>query len=227
MKLRTGIPYFWCGSMDTSPSLTRAPCSWRSIDLASRDPHGGHIDRNENGEPTGILRETAQDAVIAVIPKATHDQLRQGLELALADLAEHGVTSAQDYSPNWENFEIYEELEREGKLTARISEWLPFDDPIEELSRKLNSHPQSDLMLHTGMLKGFMDGSLGSHTAAMLEPYSDDPKNSGIPRYDPVKLNDMTKERVRGRLPGRLSRHRRQRRADGARCLCAGRKSRA
>ena len=51
-------------------------------------------------------------------------------------------------------------------------------------------------MLHTGMIKGFMDGSLGSHTAAMLEPYSDDPKNSGIPRYDPVKLNDMTKERV-------------------------------
>jgi predicted amidohydrolase YtcJ len=51
-------------------------------------------------------------------------------------------------------------------------------------------------MLHTGMLKGFMDGSLGSHTAAMLEPYSDDPKNSGLPRYDAAKLNDMTKERV-------------------------------
>ena len=53
-----------------------------------------------------------------------------------------------------------------------------------------------DLMLHTGMLKGFMDGSLGSHTAAMLEPYADDPKNSGLPRYDAAKLNDMTKERV-------------------------------
>jgi len=46
------------------------------------------------------------------------------------------------------------------------------------------------------MLKGFMDGSLGSHTAAMLEPYSDDPHNSGIPRYEAPKLNDMTKERV-------------------------------
>ena len=167
-----------------------------SITLASRDPQGGHIDRNENGEPTGILRETAQQAILQVVPKPTHDQRRQALELALADLARHGVTSAQDYSPDWENFQIYEDLEKEGKLTARVSEWLPFDESVEELTRKRDSHPQSDLMLHTGMLKGFMDGSLGSHTAAMLEPYSDDPKNSGLPRYEAAKLNDMTKERV-------------------------------
>jgi predicted amidohydrolase YtcJ len=167
-----------------------------SITLASRNPQGGQIDRNVNGEPTGVLRETAQAAVLGVIPKPTHRLRREGLELALADLAEHGVTSAQDYSPVWENFQIYEELEKEGKLTARITEWLPFDDPVEELDRKRNSHPQSDLMLHTGMLKGFMDGSLGSHTAAMLEPYADDPKNSGLPRYDAAKLNEMTTERV-------------------------------
>jgi len=167
-----------------------------SITLASRNPQGGRIDRNQNGEPTGILRETAQAAILEVIPKPSHRLRREGLELALADLAEHGVTSAQDYSPVWENFQIYEELEKEGKLTARISEWLPFDDPVEELSRKHESHSQSDLMLHTGMLKGFMDGSLGSHTAAMLEPYADDPKNSGLPRYDAAKLNEMTKERV-------------------------------
>jgi predicted amidohydrolase YtcJ len=167
-----------------------------SVTLASRNPQGGQIDRNQNGEPTGILRETAQAAVLGAIPKPTHRLRRQALELALADLAEHGVTSAQDYSPVWENFQIYEELEKEGKLTARITEWLPFDDPVEELDKKRNSHPQSDVMLHTGMLKGFMDGSLGSHTAAMLEPYADDPKNSGLPRYDVAKLNDMTKERV-------------------------------
>jgi predicted amidohydrolase YtcJ len=167
-----------------------------SINLATRDPQGGHIDRNETGEPTGILRETAQASVRAVVPKPTHALRRQGIELALADLAEHGVTSCQDYSPNWENFQVYEELEKEGKLTARISAWLPFDESVEELTKRRDSHPQTDLMLHTGMLKGFMDGSLGSHTAAMLEPYSDDPKNSGLPRYDPAKLNDMTKERV-------------------------------
>jgi predicted amidohydrolase YtcJ len=167
-----------------------------SITLASHDPVGGKIDRNENGEPTGILRDTAQHAIYAVIPPPSRDQLRRGIEIALADLAEHGVTSAQDYSPNWENFQIYEELEKEGKLTARISEWLPFDETVEELTKKRDSHPQSDLMLHTGFLKGFMDGSMGGHTAALFEPYADDPKTSGLPRYDAEKLNAMTKERV-------------------------------
>jgi predicted amidohydrolase YtcJ len=166
-----------------------------SVTVASRNPEGGKIDRDESGTPNGILREKAQELVQSVIPKPTHEKLRHAIELALADLASHGVTSAQDYS-DWENFQIYEEIEHDGKLTARISEWLTFDDPIDVLNSKRNSHPASDNMLHTGMLKGFMDGSLGSKTAALLEPYSDDPKNSGIPQYDPAKLNAMTKERV-------------------------------
>jgi predicted amidohydrolase YtcJ len=102
----------------------------------------------------------------------------------------------QDNSGSWEDFQVLEELEKAGKLTARISEWLPFDDPVDKLDEKRKSHPASDNMLHTGMLKGFMDGSLGSHTAAMIEPYFDDPKNYGLPRYDAPKLNEMTKERV-------------------------------
>ena len=166
-----------------------------SVTVAAKDPEGGKIDRDEGGTPTGILREKAQEAVQAVIPKPTHEKRRQAIETALADLASHGVTSAQDYS-QWEDFKIYEELEHEGKLTARISEWLPFDDSIDQLNKKRDSHPAADNMLHTGMLKGFMDGSLGSKTAALLEPYSDDPQNSGLPQYDAVKLNAMTKERV-------------------------------
>jgi len=166
-----------------------------SVTVASRDPEGGKIDRDDSGTPNGILREKAQEAVQAVIPKPTHEKRRQAIELALADLASHGITSAQDYS-QWDDFQVYEELEHDGKLTARISEWLPFDDSIEELNKKRDSHPASDNMLHTGMLKGFMDGSLGSKTAALLEPYSDDPKNSGLPQYEAAKLNAMTKDRV-------------------------------
>jgi hypothetical protein len=165
-----------------------------SISVATRDPEGGKIDRDESGTPTGILREMLP-AMLAVIPKPTHDKRRQAIELALTDLASHGITSVQDNS-QWEDFQVYEELEREGKLTARISEWLPFDDSIAELNRKRKSHPASDNLLHTGMLKGFIDGGLGSRTAALLEPYSDDPANSGLPQYEMDKLNGMTKERV-------------------------------
>jgi predicted amidohydrolase YtcJ len=167
-----------------------------NITSASHDPEGGTIDRDGNGQPTGILRDTAQKAVYAVLPPPTRERLRQGLELALADLSQHGITSAQDYSPDWRNFQIYEELEKEGKLPVRISEWLPFDETIPELQKKRDSHTRTDLMLHTGMLKGFMDGSLGGHTAALLEPYADEPNNSGLPRYEAAKLNEMARERV-------------------------------
>jgi predicted amidohydrolase YtcJ len=166
-----------------------------SITVASKEPAGGKIDRDEAGTPNGILRETARDAVRAVIPKPTHEKLRRAIELALADMASHGVTSAQDNS-SWDDFKIYEELEKEGKLTARISEWLPFSDSLESLNRKRSSHPATDNMLHTGMLKAIMDGSLGSKTAALVDPYSDDPKNSGLPQYDAAKLNAMATERV-------------------------------
>ena len=64
-------------------------------------------------------------------------------------------------------------------------------------------------MLHTGMLKGFMDGSLGSRSAALLQPYADDPANSGLPRYDEAKLTEMTKERVDAGFQIGFPRHRR------------------
>ena len=166
-----------------------------SISVASKDPQGGKIDRLDTGEPSGILRETAQAAVWAVIPKPDHSKRRMALELALEEAARWGVTSAQDNS-SWEDFQIFEELEKEGKLTLRIREWLPLDDSLETLQAHRAAHPQNDLLLHTGMLKGFMDGSLGSKTAAMLAPYSDDPGNSGLPRYEQDKLNAIVKERI-------------------------------
>jgi len=166
-----------------------------SITVASKDPAGGKIDRLDTGEPSGILRETAQQAVRAVIPKPDHADRRKAIEIALAEAARWGVTSAQDNS-SWDDFLIYEELEKEGKLTLRISEWLPFDDPVDVLTAHRAAHPHDDPFLHTGMLKGFMDGSLGSRTAALQAPYADDPTNSGLPQYEQEKLNALTKERL-------------------------------
>src|SRR5215472_14903208 len=73
------------------------------------DPHGGKIDRDEKGEPTGILRETAMGAVFSKIPPPSAAQRRRAAELALSDAASHGVTSAQDNS-DWEDFLTYEQL---------------------------------------------------------------------------------------------------------------------
>jgi predicted amidohydrolase YtcJ len=165
------------------------------ITAQSPDPHGGKIDKDDKGEPTGILRETAMGAVFEKIPPPSQVQRRKAAELALQDAARWGITSAQDNS-DWEDFLTYEQMEKEGKLTLRISEWLPFDAPVDQLVRMRQHHAQDDPMLHTGMLKGFMDGSLGSRTAAMLAAYSDDPRNSGIPRYEQDKLNAMAAERA-------------------------------
>ena len=158
------------------------------------DPPGGKIDRDRNGEATGIVRETARMMLIAKAPRPSLSLRRHGIELALAEAARWGVTSVQDYS-DWEDFLIYEDFEREGKLTLRISEWIAFNDSLELLQKHRAQHPAGDAMLHTAMLKGFMDGSLGSRTAALLAPYSDDPGNSGLPQYDQSALNRMAVER--------------------------------
>lgn len=169
-------------------------------------PHGSAIDHDAQGEPTGILREDpAEELVFKMVPAPSPAQIRQALLNALQEAAQWGITSVQDASDigspegniaSWQEFLTYLELENEGKLTARITNWLPFDADIKTLELHRAHHPATDPMLHTGQLKGFMDGSLGSRTAAMMAPYSDDPKNSGLPRYDQAKLNAMAIERA-------------------------------
>ncbi len=159
------------------------------------DPQGGRIDRDAQGNATGIIRETAQALIAKHIPPPATELRRKGDLLALQDAVSHGITSVQDNS-DWEDFLTYEQLEHEDRLPLRVSEWLPFDTPLDLLKEHRAYHPAADRMLHTTMLKGFMDGSLGSRTAALNAPYSDDPDNSGIPRYEQQKLNQMAIERV-------------------------------
>ena len=158
-------------------------------------PQGGAIDLDSNGEPTGILRESAQNLIYKVIPPPSHDERLRGDQLAIADALAHGVTSVQDFS-DWDDFLVYEELEKEGNLNLRITEWLPFKAPLPDLLKMRAHHDPSDPMLHTGFLKGFMDGSLGSRTAALNAPYADDPGNTGLPQYTQDQLNKMAVERA-------------------------------
>ena len=166
------------------------------LTVASLDPAGGKIDRDSSGTPTGIVRETPAVSLIqSKVPPPTPQIRRKALELAIADALAHGVTSVQDFS-TWQDWQTLEAMENAGTLNLRISEWMDFNTPLDELKRRKASHPANDPLLHLGQLKGFMDGSLGSRTAALDQPYSDDPGNSGIPRYDQKTLNQLTDERV-------------------------------
>jgi hypothetical protein len=159
-------------------------------------PAGGQIDLDPaTHEPTGILRDAALPLLTSHIPKPDAAIRRRALELSIADALSHGVTSVQDYS-DWEDFLVLEQMEHEGKLHVRVSEWLTFNDPLDVLKAHRAAHSLDDPLLHTGMLKGFMDGSLGSRTAALFAPYSDDPTNSGLARYDQKMLDAMTTERA-------------------------------
>ncbi len=188
----------------------------------SPDPPAGKFVRDPaTGELTGMLEEdSAMDRVRRRIPSITPAQRGRAIELALAELAENGVTSIQDNSedemfrfyeqfrdgksrdaspvstaPGFNDFRIYQALEREGKLTARITEWLPFNAPVAALEGMRREGGTSSTWLKTGALKGFLDGSLGSRTAALLAPYSDDPSSTGILRVDPEELKRMAIDR--------------------------------
>jgi predicted amidohydrolase YtcJ len=167
-----------------------------NITAATPDPSGAKIDRDSSGNPTGILRETAAFTLVAAkIPPPTLEQRRQALTVAIADIIANGVTTVQDNS-EWDDFLALEELEHTNKLPIRVGEWMDFNRPVEALKQRRASHPSDDLRLHLTQLKGYMDGSLGSRTAALEEPYADDAGNSGLPRYTQDKLNQMAAERA-------------------------------
>lgn len=159
------------------------------------NPAGGEIEKDVTGEPTGMLKEgAAMRLVESKIPPRTDEQRRHGIELTLADVAKNGVTSVQDNS-SWEDFLTYRALKNDGKLTVRITEWLPFPAPLEKLEQMRRDGGTTDPWLRTGALKMVTDGALGSRTAAMLAPYSDDPKTTGILTMEPEKLRELAIER--------------------------------
>ncbi len=162
---------------------------------ATHAPPGSAIDRDAAGEPTGILRErAARDLVERHIPPATLEDRKHALRLVLAEALSLGITSVQDNSTD-EDFEALKSLYAAGELPLRVSEWLPFDAPLDELEQRRADAPQ-DRFLRTGMLKAFLDGSLGSRTAALLEPYADAPGSTGIPLYTQDRLNTLAVERA-------------------------------
>jgi predicted amidohydrolase YtcJ len=167
------------------------------ITKATKSPEGGEIERDAAGEATGILKETSQGLVGGLIPQPSPEQLNQAMTLALEMARRSGITSVQDNS-GYETTKLYREFLKADKLTVRVSEWQNFEDSVQELKRQraeFASFKDDPARLKLGAVKGYVDGTLGSKTAAMLAPFSDDPNNSGIPRRAPEELTKMMLER--------------------------------
>ena len=149
------------------------------ITAQTPDPDGGVIVRNAQGDPTGALKDAAQDLLFKVVPPLNHDQLRHVVERALQHAAALGVTSVQNMNPDYADIAIYSELLDEGKLTTRIYAApliTQVDDQVKIGIRRAFGGPY----LRMGAVKAFADGSLGSSTAYFLEPFSDQPGNRGL-----------------------------------------------
>ena len=182
----------------------------RMSDLTAKtpDPPGGRIERDpKTSEPTGMLDEdAAMNLVSKLVPDYSEAQRSAAFEKLFNSISQVGVTSVQDNSVivakdsdnfGWENFLVYRELQRAGKLNLRITEWLPFEVDFARLQQMRREGGTTDPWLKTGSLKEVLDGSLGARTAAMLAPYSDDPNATGIMRIPSDKLKAFAIERDR------------------------------
>ena len=163
------------------------------------DPFGGEIQRDPStGEPTGILKETAQDLIKTGdikserTPEEIAEKTWQGYLMAMKEARELGVTSIQNAGSA--DFEAYEKLQKEGELTCRIDIGEPLTGEPEVLRQYKeleDKYPDSGNWIRFGYLKAFIDGSMGSGTALMFEPYNDEPSTSGLAMWDYDEFEKM------------------------------------
>jgi hypothetical protein len=161
-------------ALANSVALRRA-----GITAATPDPDGGMIERDRRTqEPTGILKDTAMELVLRVIPPLTEAQMESAVLRALAEARRLGVTSVHDISAP-EHIPVFRKLERTGDLSCRVYARLPLAG-YRELVRQGIHAANGTERLTLGSMKAFSDGSLGSGTALFFDPYADEPGNHGL-----------------------------------------------
>jgi len=146
------------------------------------DPPGGTIVRDADGEPTGLLKDAAMPAMFAVIPPPTLDERIEAIRAGLREAARFGVTAFCDMGMSaeaFDDFRAWQRVERAGELTARVSMYTPIG-AYERLKAAGIEKRFGSERLRIGGLKGFADGSLGSATAGMREPFTDEPHHCGL-----------------------------------------------
>ncbi|HTE45954.1 MAG TPA: amidohydrolase [Gemmatimonadaceae bacterium] len=169
----------WVNRLDGHMSLANsAALRAAGITRDTADVDGGTIVRDAVGEPMGVLKDNAQSLVDRVVPALADAELDDALDAAMRFVASHGVTSVH-HMGTWEDLSVFERAHAAGRLRTRIYAAVPIDT-WERLRDRVESSGRGDEWLRIGALKGFVDGSLGSHTAAMLEPFTDAPNDRGL-----------------------------------------------
>lgn len=157
------------------------------VTRATRDVSGGQIVRDpRTGEPAGVFKDNAQGLIGHAIPDPSAEEMDTALALAMRHGAEHGVTNVHVMG-SWGDFNAFRSARARNALTTRvyafvpIATWRMLADTVRALGR-------GDEWLRWGGLKGFMDGSLGSTTAALYEPYLDAPTSRGLLVVDSAEM---------------------------------------
>jgi predicted amidohydrolase YtcJ len=162
------------------------------------DPPNGKIMRDANGEATGALKESAGDLIAAVAPKPTREERLTALRKGMQEANRVGLTRVHSAGQDFEYLDLYDQLRRQGEMTVRFYVAY-FLDPPELTPAALDKIEQARRTYHDdwisgGVVKTMLDGVVEAHTAAMLEPYTDDPSQSGKLFWDPAKYKAAVAE---------------------------------
>ncbi|WNG43779.1 amidohydrolase [Archangium minus] len=154
------------------------------------DPAGGRILRDAKGEPTGVLVDNAMDLVTRVVPAPTDEQLEARLAAALERCAQVGLTGVHDAGMDLRTFRKLQAWDMAGRLPVRV--YAMADGQGEDRHTYLELGTYGGRMLEMKAVKFLLDGALGSRGAALHEPYSDAPKETGLLLMEPRELEART-----------------------------------
>jgi hypothetical protein len=169
----------WVSRLDGHMGLANsAALKAAGVTAATPEVEGGAIVRGQGSEPTGVLKDNAMALIDRVVPAPPPELSDRALDAAMRYVAEQGVTSVQ-HMGTWAELEVFQRAHAAGRLRTRIYAAVPLDS-WERLRDTVAQRGRGDAWLRIGALKGYVDGSLGSHTAAFLEPFTDTPGDRGF-----------------------------------------------
>jgi predicted amidohydrolase YtcJ len=181
----------WVNRLDGHMALANsAALRAAGVTAATPDPEGGTIVRDATGEPAGVFKDNALDLIERAVPAPSAEMRDRALAAAMRYVAERGVTSVHNMG-SWDDLATFERAHHAGRLRTRIYAAVPLAT-WQRLRDRIAARGRGDAWLRIGGLKGFVDGSLGSHTAAFHEPFSDAPGDRGLLVNAPEQLYAWT-----------------------------------